>query len=132
MKKLIMFLAFILLGSPLFANVASDKYLVEKPDGSVSILYYVPSSEKSLSQVLEDNGFSSYPVTALKADQIPTDRTDRNYWKWSKADKKIMVDVDKKKIDLDKVTAAQAKKDAVLAKLKISKSDLQDLTGGNL
>lgn len=107
------------------AEIQTEKYMVERPDGGVSIVYYIPDSGKSLNDVLAAQGYENYPVYAIAQTDIPTDRSDRNYWKRSGG--KIVVDPEKKQADLDIKNQKQAEKDAILAKLKISDQELDTL-----
>ena len=124
---MIIFLLLILLSSPAFAAVETEKYLVERPDGGVSIVQYIPGSRKTVQRVLEDQGLKGFPVRVITPADLPPDRKDRDYWKWDSFSRKVVVDEAKKQNDLNAKAQAESERDAVLAKLKITKEEFQKL-----
>src|ERR1041385_1876732 len=93
MRKIIFGLLFLGFCQNAFA-VNTDKYIVQRPDGGVSIVTYIQGSNKSLENVLRDFGFDGYPVSPLKDGDLPKDRTDRN--SWTRLGSKVIVDPAKK------------------------------------
>lgn len=63
-------------------------------------------------------------VAITLVDSLPA-REDRKYWKLDGS--KVVVDSVKKQADIDKKAQAQAEKDAVLLKLKITKEEFEKL-----
>lgn len=123
MKKYL-FLFLILFATPLFAE---EIYLVEKPDGSVAVHYYIPGSNDTLEETLKNAGLEDLPTQRITQNDIPDDRKDRKYWKMNFTGKKIGIDTAKKQADEDAKAAKLAKKEAVLSKLKISPDEFKDL-----
>lgn len=122
MKRLIILM---LIFCPL-AN-AEEIYAVKKPNGSVSIIHYQEGSKDTLDDVIKDLGYdrSGYSVVQISEKDIPSDRSERDFW--TLRGKKIVVDNDKKQSEADAKNAKEAQRDAVLAKLKISRTELRDL-----
>jgi len=124
MKKIIVLIGFLSICSFAWA-VDVDRYAVEREDGGVSIVSYVKGSTKSFEKVLEDNGLSGRPITALSDADIPKTRADRKYWKMS--GKKIVINEFEKQEDLLKAQQLESDKTAILEKLKISKEEYAKL-----
>lgn len=125
MKYLVLFL---LICSTGFAGQETQKYVVEKPDGSIAIVHYLSGSARGLESILEEQGLSNLPVYQLADSEFKKlDRADRPYWK--KLGNKVVVDTDKKLEALNAETAEQEAKDAVLAKLKITEEEADVLKG---
>lgn len=108
-----------------WAAVDTEQYLVSKPDGSVSVISYVPGSDKSLPEVISDLGYTGYVIKPISFTDIPKSRKDRKYWKANNG--KIDIDTTKKQADIDAAVAVKAKKDAVLQKLKITEAEWNDV-----
>lgn len=123
MKKLLIILLF-LFPCVLNADNSSDIYAVERPDGGVSIVYYLNGSGDSFDQVLKDLGFKDYPVLKIDKSEIPVSKSERKYWKHNNG--KIQIDAVKKSADLALKAEKEAKKSAALAKLKLTKQELKD------
>ena len=125
MKKIYFFLLPFFLTPNAFAL---DTYAVQRDDG-VSIVYYNPGSQKSLEQVLKDSGLEGKPLKRISPDDLPS-REDRNFWVLDDVPigKKIKVDSSKKQAEEAKKQAKEAEKAAVLAKLKITKEELEKVT----
>lgn len=105
----------------------ADLYVGEKQDGSVSQLNYIQGSSDSLSQVEREQGFVSGSLVRVDAKTLPQEEI--KYWKLVGGE--IVVDHAKKESDNDskraeKEARSQAKQ-AVLAKLKITKAELKTL-----
>jgi hypothetical protein len=66
-------------------------------------------------------------VNIVDESDIPTDKTHRNEWTFDKNSKKVKPNPVKVQAKLDAKAAKEARKHAVLAKLKISKDELEDL-----
>lgn len=117
MKKLIFFgLLFLIPGI-----VSAERYMVEKPDGGVAIVYV---EGESIESVLEKNQMTGWDYREINDEDIPASRADRNYWKFDSGSKKVVVDTAKKaQVEQEK----SAKKEAVLAKLKITEQEARDL-----
>lgn len=69
-------------------------------------------------------------VNIVDESDIPTDKTHRNEWTFDKNSKKVKPDPVKIQAKLDKIAKKAAKKQAVLAKLKITEEELKDLVNG--
>lgn len=92
MKKLVL-LFLLIFPFNLYAK-DTEKYMVQRPDGGVSIVQYIPGSHDSLTDVLRELGFSNYPITAITDSDLPKDRTYREAWK--KSGLKVIEDETKK------------------------------------
>jgi len=122
--KKILFVAFLL--SFCVSGYAEDRYMVEKPDGSVSIILYI--SGEPLSEVIDSLGLTGYPIQAITSSDLPNTREDRDFWIVDDTPgKKIKIDSVKKQKKIDAVAAEDADIDAILSKLKISKEELKKL-----
>jgi len=128
MRKILILFFFILISKICFANVQTEKYVVEKPDGSVVVVHYFPGSSDTIFDVLRANGFEGLPTVKIKDSDILASREDRKYWK--RSGDKIIVDQIKKQKDLTLESQQTAKKEAVLGKLKISEQELKDVLNG--
>lgn len=119
------FLLFFLILAPI-AN-AAESYAVEKPDGSVAIVNYFGGAD-SLSDVIEELGFSGYPIIRISASDLP-DRSDREFWSFNDVPlgKKIKVDTDKKAAKEADKAQKRAEIDAVLLKLKVTEDEVKKL-----
>ena len=114
-----------------------DKVAVwERPDGGISITHFGSEDKRAnetddefitrhTNRLKLDPAFASYTMTIIPSSDIPTDRANRN--EWSLKSGKVIVDPVKVQAKQD----AQAEKDAVLAKLKISKEEFDILKGGS-
>lgn len=122
---MILILGLILFPSVVFSDVATDKYMVERPDGGVTVIYYVSGSKDSIEDVIKSYGLSGLPYQKVNASDIPATRIDRKYWK--KSGNSMGIDTVKRQSDIDAKTAKEAEKDAVLTKLKISKDEFKKL-----
>lgn len=122
MKKILLLL--LLFGSSAYADVQTDKFLIEKPDGSVVILYYVPGSFDTLSEVVKSMGLDGLPIQRVSESDIPKDRSDRDYWRKGIFGK-IEIDSIKKQADIDSKSAKESESDAVFEKLKITKDEFK-------
>jgi len=100
-------------------NCFASTYAVSKPDGSISIVYYNDGSSKSIDKVMNDLGFGGLPYSELSS--IPESRTDRKFWILKNGN--IEIDHVKKQAQTDANLLEQAKKEAVLSKLKITKEE---------
>ena len=120
MRKLI--LVFLLLISGISYASDSELYLVERPDGGVSVLQYFPGSKDSLQDVLRDMGFSGYPIERISKNDLPTNRADRKYWKRGVLNK-IEIDTAKKTADQVAEAAKDARKKTLL---KMTDSEFQE------
>lgn len=125
MKKII----FLILLTTIPSIAYAGRYLVEKPDGSVTVVEYVEGSKDSLSDVLDSFGLQGLPIDALNPGDLPATRIDRKYWKKNPVPigSKVIIDTVKKNADLALEAKKQAEKDAVLLKLKISEDELKAL-----
>lgn len=109
-----------------YADQPTDKFVIEKPDGTVAIVHYLQGSGRSLENILEEQGLSNFPIYQISDSELnKLDRKDRKYWK--KKGNKIVVDTDMKLEDLNAETAKEEAKEAVLKKLKISKEEAEIL-----
>jgi len=124
MKK-ILFVAFLL--TFCVSGYAENRYLVEKPDGSVVIVLHVPN--EPLKDVIASMGLTGYPISAITVDDLPKTREDRDFWAVNSVPigKKIKIDQVKKQKKLDEEAVNDAEIDAILVKLKISKEELKKL-----
>lgn len=107
----------------------TEIYAVDKPDGSVAIAHYFQNSNETLEDFLRGVGLSGLPIRRIQASDIPQDaegkKIDREFWKRSGA--KVVVDSTKKQDALDVIAAKEAEREAVLLKLKISKTEFEKL-----
>lgn len=128
MKKIIFIGCLFVFGSTAWAEF-DDKYIVEKPDGSVAIVYYNSTGGKSLGQVLQDQGLLGLPIDVLRDSDLPADRSDRKYWRMNKVPvgKKIKIDTVAKEQDALKEQQSEEDRQAVLTKLKITKEEFERL-----
>ena len=128
MKKSIFLVYFLLLASPCFSEVETEIYAVQRDDGGVNVIYYIPGSNKSLESVLRSQGLSWNPIKKITEDDLP-ERADRKYWKLNDVPigKKIVVDKAAKNADQAIEDQKKSKKNAVLTKLGITSSELNDL-----
>lgn len=115
---------FLILFLLISTNLYAEKYVVEKPDGSVAVINYVTGSQDSLDDVIQENGFSGAIYEEAKT--LPP-REDRKYWK--KSGSFVVVDSVNKQKDLDAKAAKEAEKEAVFSKLKISKEEYEKING---
>lgn len=122
-KYLILFL---LISFPVFAS-DNEAYLVERPGGGVSIVNYKPGGKDSLSDVLHSFGFDNYPIKALKEEDIPPTKEDRNFWIKDAVTKKVVVDFAKKQAEQRAQIQAEDEAEAILAKLKITKEEFEKI-----
>lgn len=115
---------FLILGAFLlnFGGVDTENYAVERPDGGITVVYYVPGSEDSLDDVLRDMSLSGFPISKVKKSDLPPTREFRNTW--TKLGKRIVEDGDKKIEIIQEKERKESKKQAVLSKLKISEEEL--------
>lgn len=117
MKKII---SVILVSSFLSYGVCFAKtYAVEKPDGSLVIVNKIDGTKKPLEQVLIDSGLAG--LSYWEVSEFPVSKVDRKYWK--KDGTKIGIDLVKKKADEDAEATAEAKRLAILEKMKINKAE---------
>lgn len=129
MKKFLFI--FLLLSTACYADVSTQKYAVKKPDGSISIVYYINGSSDSLDKVLKDSGLSGLPIYSIKESDFPLDRSDRKYWTITNGT--ITIDTVKKQADIDAQSTAQnisrIKRLSALSKICASctTQDLKDL-----
>lgn len=122
MKKSFVFFAVVFLFFAVFSQAlfADERYAVKNPDGSVRILVYQGGN---FDEYLKSVGAYGLPLVAI--DSTP-DKQDRKYW--TLVNGHLTVDQFKKQADIDAIAQKQAKKDAVLGKLKISRQELKELT----
>lgn len=66
--------------------------------------------------------------TLISSSEIPATKTNRNEWAFKSG--KVVVDSAKLQAKLDKAVEKKAKRDAVLAKLKITEEDLANIIKG--
>src|SRR3990167_4468177 len=127
MKKIIFLL--ILCGSFCGSLFATEKYLVEKPDLSVWIVYYFDGASDSLADVLNANGLTGLPISRLNDADIPKDRSDRKYLKKNDVPigSKILIDNVKKQADETAEQAKDARKRAVLKMTPAEYAEAKDL-----
>lgn len=108
-------------------TVYADTYAVDRADGGVSIINYNEGSKDTLQDVIHDLGFDGRPVKRVSASDLPSTREDRKYW--TLQGNKVVVDTAKKQVAEAEKAAKEAEKDAVLAKLKISRAEFEKLNG---
>lgn len=120
----IIFFALFLACSAVYAE-ENEVYIVDLPDGGVSVVYYFPGSEDTIEDVLKSQGKGGYPFRRLQG-ALPA-REDRDAW--VRKGKKIVVDIDKKEEKVAEREKRKADKAAALAKLKISEKELKDALG---
>lgn len=125
MKKIILFSIFVLLSSKLYAE--EEIYSVQRDDGGVSIVHYNPASKDSLEDVLRESGLDGLFARKISASDLPASKADREFWKAS--GKKVVVDQAKKQQSEAEKSQKEIEKQAVLAKLKISKNEADALLG---
>lgn len=102
----------------------TDLYLVEKPDGTVKQVNYIPGSSDSVTDVLRSVGAEGRPVIHPDAKTLPS-VTDNQYWK--RLGSSVIVDEERKQADVKARAEKEAAKEAVLSKLKISKEDFEKI-----
>lgn len=102
-----------------------EKYVVDRPDGGISIVYVVNGSRDDIYDVLKSQGMEEYPYRRLEG-ELPS-REDRD--SWTRNGKKIVVDRDKKEAKQAQKAKREADKQAALAKLKLSEKELKDALG---
>lgn len=100
-----------------------QRYVIQRNDGSVAIMSCVGGV--SVESELERNGYLGCPFRKITDEDLSM-ITDKKYWKLDNS-MKLTIDLEKKQADMDKQSNIDAKKDSVLAKLKISKQELADL-----
>lgn len=122
--RLILFLSLFLICSTAYAA----NYIIEHQDGSVSILNHIDESDP-LENVILKNGWNPKSVHLVKSGDLPSDKSDRKYWKVNEVPigGKIVIDQVKKQADLDAEADKQQKKDKVLQKLGITETELKEL-----
>ena len=127
MKKLLIVL--LLLFPFCVGSSADDMYMVEMPDDSISIVYHV--SDKPLVAIIDELGYTGYPISAIDASDLPETRIDRKYWKKNDVPigKKIDINEAKKKKDEDAQAVIDSDKEKVYQKMGISKKEWEDLNG---
>lgn len=109
-----------------FCSIAhAETYAVDRADGGVSIISYNESASDTLQDVVRDLGFEGRPIKRISESDIPASREDRD--SWTVQGKKIVIDTDKKQAREAAKAEKEAEKDAVLAKLKISKKEAEAL-----
>lgn len=124
MKNLILALFFLGFCFPLHAN---DCYVFENPDGSIRVTQYIDGSADSMQDVVREIGAEGLPVTKISCQDIPKNKQDRKAWRMNPVTKKIVIDP-VAKADADAAKAAkEAAREAVLAKLKITKEEFEKL-----
>lgn len=121
MRKLIFLFIFLFAVKNSWADVSTEKYAVKKPDGSVVVVLYEPSSRDSLTDVLRSAGLSQYPVIGIKESDYKSDRSDRDFW--TMQGRSIVTDEVKKQEAEEIETAKKEEKQAVLDKLKITQEE---------
>lgn len=119
-------LILVLICTPVYAEVSTERYAVEKPDGKVAVAYYIPGSKDTLEEFLKSNGLYGLPFSRVKDSDI-RDRSDRNFW--VKEGKAIAVDTEKKAEIEEENQAKESEKEAILEKMKISKEEFEKLNG---
>lgn len=126
MKKLIFAAAILIFGH---ISAQASQYAVQGADGVLYIIDYVDGSSKALDEIVAAGGLTGRPIRAITDSDLP-DFKDRDFWKLNDVPigPAIIVDGVKKQAHADAVAAKEAKKGAVLFKLKISKQELDDLT----
>lgn len=107
---------FFIFQSVAFAQIPDEEYLVEKPDGSVEIINYIPGSRDTIQDVLISRGMDQMPVVKLKPGDLPADGADRKYWKRGVM-KVIEIDTVKKQADLAAEAQRQSEVDTILGKM---------------
>lgn len=120
---------FISIAVILDAQVETELYVVEKPDGSVSIINYILGSGDSLEGIVNDLGFSGLPIKKITKNDLPNDRSDRKYWKLNQIPigKKIEIDTVKKQADETAKTIKEARKQALLKMTPAEFQEAKDL-----
>lgn len=116
---MIFFLTFVLLLISQNVSSADTVRAIQTSEGVA-----VMSSEQNLDEAWESHPLKGNPFIDIDRSKLP-DSSDRKYWKILGSN--VVVDVVKKQNDLDKRTAVEAEKTAVLAKLKISKKEAEAL-----
>lgn len=124
MKKIILTCFLLSLAVSVYARQADKLVAVEKPDGSVAIVNYFQNSQKSLQEVIQELGFSSYPQHEVTQDKLPPGRIDRAFWTWKT--NKVDIDQAKKAQAQAEENQKQAKKTAALAKMGITGQELKE------
>ena len=110
-------------------NLYADRYLVEKPDGSVVIAGYNEGSNDSLSEFLRSVGLAGLPVSRLSDSDIPQDRSERKYWKKNDVPigGKIIIDTAAKQDDETKKIVKEERKRALLKLTPAEYQEAKDL-----
>lgn len=112
MKKLFILSAFLFFSFPAYSE---DKYLVEKPDGSVIIVHYVGGI--SLEEVLKNQSLLGLPIKKIEDTDFPP-RSDRKYYRMNKVPVGPKIEVDQltkiedmknKQKKLDEIEASRKK-----------------------
>lgn len=119
---LVLILAFPVIG--LCSNY--DLYAITKGDGSVEILKIEKNPPRPLLQILKELQLAQYPIRKVEESDFLSSRADRDFWKVESG--KIVVDQQKKQEHINKIAEKEAKKNAVLSKLKISEAEWKEIT----
>ena len=120
---MILLILFLLFSPAVYAQ--TEMYAVQRDDGGVSIVYYIPGSSDTLEDVLRENELEGKPVKRIKEDAFQESKADRDFWTF--AGSKIRLDQFKKQEAQVQKQAKESKKDEVLGKLKISEEDAKAL-----
>lgn len=103
----------------------ADTYVIKQDDGSLAVVDYVPTSSKSLDQILMDSELFGKPIKKVKPSDFPPFE-DRNFWTLD-AQGKLIVDNVKKQAWQANEAAKETKRQAVRDKMKITKQDWDEL-----
>ena len=104
-----------------------EKYVVEKPDGSVVVIHYLVGSHDSLEEIVDQLVYTGLPITRVNDSDFPASRADREFWKFSPVGKKIQIDTVKKAEKEAEQAQEEAEKAIVLEKLKITAEEFEKL-----
>lgn len=101
-----------------------QRIIFTRADGGITIK--CPVGSLSIQELIEKEvPKDATNVSVVDESEIPPSREHRNEWEIKSG--KIEINQQKAQAKLDKIAAKEAKKNAVLSKLKISKEELDDL-----
>lgn len=107
------------------AHADLESYAVELQDGSISIYNHEPTSPKTLTDVLKENGIEPLSVFKVTEKDLPPTKADKKYW--VRQGKNIVIDTVKKSQAEAAKQAKEARKQALLKMTPAEYQEAKDL-----
>jgi len=106
----------------------AEKYLVERPDGSVAIINYLGGSNDSFADVVRDLGFTGFPIERLDESDLPATREDRKYWRLNAVPigAKIKIDTAAKATDQAQEATDLARRNTLATKMGVTPAEMRE------